>query len=49
MWRRCSLAADPRAVIEALPSGSRDGGWLDSWTAPDRAAAAAIAATLGDG
>ncbi len=40
------LAADPRAVIEALPSGSRDDSWLESWTAPDRAAAAAIAAAL---
>jgi len=40
------LAVHPRAVIEALPSGSRDDDWLESWTAPDRAAAAAIAAAL---
>ena len=40
------LAADPRAVIEALPGRPRDGGWLDSWTTADRSAAAAIAGVL---
>jgi len=41
------LPADPRAALDALPSGSRDREWLDSWTQADRAAAAAIARALG--
>ncbi len=41
-------AADPRAAIEALPGGSADPGWLDAWTAPDHAAARAIAEVLGE-
>ena len=40
------LAADARAVLEALPAERRAGGWLDSWLEPDRAAAAAIAQVL---
>ena len=40
------LAADPRAVLEALPAERRDRAWLESWIEPDRAAAAAIAGVL---
>jgi len=43
--------ADPRAVLEELtgrlPRRPRAGGWLEAWLAADRAAAGAIAATLG--
>jgi 2-succinyl-5-enolpyruvyl-6-hydroxy-3-cyclohexene-1-carboxylate synthase len=46
------LPADPRAVLEALtdrlPRKPRARGWLEEWTGPDRSAAGAIAATLGD-
>jgi 2-succinyl-5-enolpyruvyl-6-hydroxy-3-cyclohexene-1-carboxylate synthase len=41
-----NLAADPRDVLGALPDRPGDGGWLESWTRPDRAAAGAIASTL---
>jgi 2-succinyl-5-enolpyruvyl-6-hydroxy-3-cyclohexene-1-carboxylate synthase len=45
------LPADPRTVVEALadrlPRRPRARGWLDEWTGPDRAAAAAIADVLG--
>jgi len=43
------LPADPRTLLEALTARlpARDGGdWLTAWTAPDRAAASAIAAAL---
>jgi 2-succinyl-5-enolpyruvyl-6-hydroxy-3-cyclohexene-1-carboxylate synthase len=43
-------AADPRATLTALGerlSGPRDPAWLDGWHRADRAAAEAIAATLG--
>jgi 2-succinyl-5-enolpyruvyl-6-hydroxy-3-cyclohexene-1-carboxylate synthase len=43
------LPADARATIEALPGGTHDRGWLESWTAPDRAAATAIARVLSEG
>jgi 2-succinyl-5-enolpyruvyl-6-hydroxy-3-cyclohexene-1-carboxylate synthase len=43
--------ADPAAVLgelqERLPRRPRARGWLERWTEPDRAAARAIAATLG--
>jgi 2-succinyl-5-enolpyruvyl-6-hydroxy-3-cyclohexene-1-carboxylate synthase len=46
------VPADPRAVLaaltERLPRRPRARGWLEEWTVPDRSAAAAIAATLGD-
>jgi 2-succinyl-5-enolpyruvyl-6-hydroxy-3-cyclohexene-1-carboxylate synthase len=45
------LPADPRAMVEALapalPRKPRARGWLEAWTAADRAAAGAIAAVLG--
>jgi 2-succinyl-5-enolpyruvyl-6-hydroxy-3-cyclohexene-1-carboxylate synthase len=45
------LPADPRAALEALydrlPRRPRAKDWLEEWTAPDRAAAAAIASVLG--
>jgi 2-succinyl-5-enolpyruvyl-6-hydroxy-3-cyclohexene-1-carboxylate synthase len=40
------LGADPRAALEALPAGRSDREWLERWTTPDRAAAAAIARVL---
>jgi 2-succinyl-5-enolpyruvyl-6-hydroxy-3-cyclohexene-1-carboxylate synthase len=40
------LGADPRAALEALPAGRSDQKWLERWTTPDRAAAAAIARVL---
>jgi 2-succinyl-5-enolpyruvyl-6-hydroxy-3-cyclohexene-1-carboxylate synthase len=43
------LGADARAALEALASGSAERGWLERWTGPDRAAAAAIARALGAG
>jgi 2-succinyl-5-enolpyruvyl-6-hydroxy-3-cyclohexene-1-carboxylate synthase len=45
------IAANPRAALAALVTEHRDAGdpaWLQRWRAADRAAAAAIAATLGD-
>ncbi|HMJ01706.1 MAG TPA: 2-succinyl-5-enolpyruvyl-6-hydroxy-3-cyclohexene-1-carboxylic-acid synthase [Conexibacter sp.] len=45
------IAGNPRAVLAALTAEHRDTGdraWLDRWQAADRAAAEAIAATLGD-
>jgi len=41
------LPVDPRATLERLV-GSPDREWLDRWTAPDRAAAAAIARVLNE-
>ena len=45
------LPADPRIALEALderlPRRPRARGWLEEWTGPDRAAAAAIAGVLG--
>jgi 2-succinyl-5-enolpyruvyl-6-hydroxy-3-cyclohexene-1-carboxylate synthase len=40
------LDADPRAALDALPGRDGEPGWLERWTAPDRAAAAAIARVL---
>jgi 2-succinyl-5-enolpyruvyl-6-hydroxy-3-cyclohexene-1-carboxylate synthase len=40
------LPDDPRAALEALPAATPDPGWLERWTGPDRAAAAAIAGVL---
>jgi len=40
------LAADPRATLEAVRLGPRDGAWLDRWRRADRAAAAGIARAL---
>jgi len=45
------IAASPRATLAALTPEHRDAGdpaWLERWRAADRAAADAIAATLGD-
>lgn len=45
------IAASPRATLAALSPEHRDAGdpaWLERWRAADRAAAGAIAATLGD-
>lgn len=45
------IDASPRAALTALTPDHRDAGdrdWLDRWRAADRAAAGAIAATLGD-
>jgi 2-succinyl-5-enolpyruvyl-6-hydroxy-3-cyclohexene-1-carboxylate synthase len=45
------IAANPRATLEALAPEHRDAGdpdWLERWRAADRAAAGAIAATLGE-
>ncbi|HXE44766.1 MAG TPA: 2-succinyl-5-enolpyruvyl-6-hydroxy-3-cyclohexene-1-carboxylic-acid synthase [Conexibacter sp.] len=45
------IAANPRAALAALTPAHRGAGdpaWLDRWRAADRAAAGAIAATLGD-
>ncbi|MBS1871518.1 MAG: 2-succinyl-5-enolpyruvyl-6-hydroxy-3-cyclohexene-1-carboxylic-acid synthase [Actinobacteria bacterium] len=45
------IAASPRATLAALMPEHRDGGdpaWLERWRGADRAAAGAIAATLGD-
>lgn len=45
------IAANPRATLAALVPEHRDAGepaWLDRWRDADRAAAGAIAATLGD-
>jgi 2-succinyl-5-enolpyruvyl-6-hydroxy-3-cyclohexene-1-carboxylate synthase len=45
------IAASPRATLAALTPEHRDAGdaaWLDRWRSADRAAGAAIAATLGD-
>jgi 2-succinyl-5-enolpyruvyl-6-hydroxy-3-cyclohexene-1-carboxylate synthase len=46
------IAASPRAALAALAPehrGAGDHAWLERWRAADRAAAEAIAATLGDG
>jgi 2-succinyl-5-enolpyruvyl-6-hydroxy-3-cyclohexene-1-carboxylate synthase len=40
------LPVDPRAALERTRPDSPDREWLESWTAPDRAAAAAIARVL---
>jgi 2-succinyl-5-enolpyruvyl-6-hydroxy-3-cyclohexene-1-carboxylate synthase len=40
------LAADPRAVFEAIRLEGRDRAWLDQWHRADRAAAASIARAL---
>ena len=40
------LATDPRATLEAIELGKRDGAWLERWHRADRAAAAAIARAL---
>jgi 2-succinyl-5-enolpyruvyl-6-hydroxy-3-cyclohexene-1-carboxylate synthase len=42
------LPADPRAVLAALPGGAPDRDWLESWTAPDRAAATAMTRVLSE-
>jgi len=45
------IAANPRATLAALTPEHRDAGepaWLERWREADRAAAGAIAATLGD-
>ncbi len=45
------IAANPRATLAALTPEHRDAGdpaWLERWRAADRAAAGAIAATLGE-
>jgi 2-succinyl-5-enolpyruvyl-6-hydroxy-3-cyclohexene-1-carboxylate synthase len=45
------IAASPRATLAALAAEHRDAGepaWLERWQGADRAAAGAIAATLGD-
>ena len=46
------LPGDPRTLIDALAEHvtrrTRGRFWLDEWTAPDRAAAAAIASVLGE-
>jgi 2-succinyl-5-enolpyruvyl-6-hydroxy-3-cyclohexene-1-carboxylate synthase len=45
------VAANPRATLAALAPehrGAGDGAWLERWRTADRAAADAIAATLGD-
>jgi 2-succinyl-5-enolpyruvyl-6-hydroxy-3-cyclohexene-1-carboxylate synthase len=41
------VAADPRAVLDALEPPRADRGWLDEWRRADRAAAGAIAAVVG--
>jgi 2-succinyl-5-enolpyruvyl-6-hydroxy-3-cyclohexene-1-carboxylate synthase len=41
------VAADPRAVLDALDAPPAGAGWLDDWRAADRAAARAIADVLG--
>jgi 2-succinyl-5-enolpyruvyl-6-hydroxy-3-cyclohexene-1-carboxylate synthase len=41
------IAADPRALVEALRAPRRDRAWLDDWRRRDRAASAAIASVLG--
>src|SRR3954452_2443376 len=41
------VAADPRAVFEALGFAGRDRNWLDAWRRADRAAAGAIASVVG--
>ncbi len=46
-----ATSSDPRALLDALAervAPRESSGWLESWTAPDRAAAAAITALLGD-
>jgi 2-succinyl-5-enolpyruvyl-6-hydroxy-3-cyclohexene-1-carboxylate synthase len=40
------LAADPRAALEVIELGQRDGAWLERWHRADRAAAAGIARAL---
>jgi len=41
------VAADPRAVFEALGFAARDRAWLEDWRRADRAAAGAIASVVG--